>query len=192
MEWEPIIHRIIRARLYSTIAKLTIVKCYAPTDDAADDEKDEFYSKLQEILTYIPKHDMTIVMGDLKAKVGSDNTGIEEYMGKHGLEEHRVTNKEISERTGIRPIVEEVKKRRWRWLGHVLRMSRSRHPLIALTWNPQGARKEDHRVPGGDQWKVKEWSQGRHGTSSIGSPRTEYVNGGSLWDPNPSRGLWII
>ncbi|GFR82356.1 endonuclease-reverse transcriptase [Elysia marginata] len=56
--------------------------------------------------------------------------------------EHRVTNKEMSERTGIRPIVEEVKKRRWRWLGHVLRMSKSRHPLIALAWNPQGARKK--------------------------------------------------
>ncbi|GFS05811.1 hypothetical protein ElyMa_004691200 [Elysia marginata] len=55
--------------------------------------------------------------------------------------EHRVTNKEIFERTGIRPIVEEVKKRRWRWLGHVLRMSKSRHPLIALTWNPKGSRR---------------------------------------------------
>ncbi|GFS14902.1 hypothetical protein ElyMa_004918600 [Elysia marginata] len=39
---------------------------------------------------------------------------------------------------------------------------------------------EDHKVPGGDQWKVKEWSQGRHGTSSIGSPGTG-VNGGTLF-----------
>ncbi|GFS19819.1 craniofacial development protein 2 [Elysia marginata] len=86
MEWEPINHRIIRARLYSRFTKLTIVQCYAPTDN----EKDEFYSKVQEVLTYIPKHDATIVMGDLNAKVGSDNTGFEEYMGKHGL---GVTNK---------------------------------------------------------------------------------------------------
>ncbi|GFR93859.1 LINE-1 retrotransposable element ORF2 protein [Elysia marginata] len=43
-------------------------------------------------------------------------------------------------------------------------------------------RKEDHRVPGGDQWKVKEWSQGRHRTSSIGWPGTD-VNGESLWVP---------
>ncbi|GFS08908.1 LINE-1 reverse transcriptase-like protein [Elysia marginata] len=42
----------------------------------------------------------------------------------------------------MRPIVEEVKKRRWRWLGHVLEMSKPRHLLIALTWNPQGARKK--------------------------------------------------
>ncbi|GFS23570.1 craniofacial development protein 2 [Elysia marginata] len=84
MEWKPINHRIIRARLYSRFSKLTIVQCYAPTEDAAG-EKDEFYSKLQKVLTYIPKHDITIVMGDLNAKVGSDNTGFEEYMGKHGL-----------------------------------------------------------------------------------------------------------
>ncbi|GFS14922.1 craniofacial development protein 2-like [Elysia marginata] len=81
MEWEPINHRIIRARLYSRFAKLTIVQCYASIEDAADDE---FYSKLQEVLTYIPKHHITIVMGDLNAKVGSDNTGFEKYMGKQG------------------------------------------------------------------------------------------------------------
>ncbi|GFR58180.1 craniofacial development protein 2 [Elysia marginata] len=40
---------------------------------------------VQEILTYIPKHVITIVMGDLNAKVGPDNTGFEEYTGKHGL-----------------------------------------------------------------------------------------------------------
>ncbi|GFS03505.1 endonuclease-reverse transcriptase [Elysia marginata] len=83
--------------------------------------------------------------------------------------EHRVTNKEISERTGIRPIVEEVKKRRWRWLGHVLRMSKSRHPLIALRWNPQGARKkgrpqgtwrrsvESESVESGKTWNELNW-----------------------------------
>ncbi|GFS12323.1 hypothetical protein ElyMa_001369200 [Elysia marginata] len=56
--------------------------------------------------------------------------------------EHRVTNKEISERTFMRPIVKEVKKRTWGRLGHVLRLSKSRHPLNALTRNPQGARKK--------------------------------------------------
>ncbi|GFR75443.1 craniofacial development protein 2-like [Elysia marginata] len=67
MEWEPINHRTIRARLYSRFAKLTTVQCYAPTEAAADDEKDKFYSKLQEILSYIPKHNITVVMGDLNA-----------------------------------------------------------------------------------------------------------------------------
>ncbi|GFR92863.1 endonuclease-reverse transcriptase [Elysia marginata] len=83
--------------------------------------------------------------------------------------QHRVTNKEISERTGIRPIVEEVKHRRWRWLRHVLRVSKSRHPLTALTWNPQGAGKkgrpqgtwrrsvESERVESGKTWNELNW-----------------------------------
>ena len=55
--------------------------------------------------------------------------------------EQRVTNEEISRRTGINNIVLEVKQRRWRWLGHVLRMNRSRHPHVALRWHPPGNRK---------------------------------------------------
>ncbi|GFS14370.1 craniofacial development protein 2-like [Elysia marginata] len=86
MALEPINHSIIRSRLYSGFEKLTIVQCCAPTEDAADGENDEFYSELQEILAYIPKHDITIVMGDINAKIGSDNTMFEEYIGKHGLE----------------------------------------------------------------------------------------------------------
>ncbi|GFR84996.1 hypothetical protein ElyMa_002431700 [Elysia marginata] len=79
--------------------------------------------------------------------------------------EHRVTSKEIFElRTGIRPILEEVKERRWRWLRHVFKMSKSRQLLITLTWNPQRARKkgrpkstwrrsvESERVGSGKTW----------------------------------------
>ncbi|GFR94899.1 hypothetical protein ElyMa_000930600 [Elysia marginata] len=67
------------------------------------------------------------------------------------------------------PIVEEIKKRRRRWLGHVLRMDKSRHPLIALTWNPKGARKkgrpqgiwrrsvENERVESEETWNELNW-----------------------------------
>ena len=52
-----------------------------------------------------------------------------------------VTNREVSKRTGINNIIEEVKQRRWRWLGHVLRMNKTRHPHAALRWAPPGKRK---------------------------------------------------
>ena len=54
--------------------------------------------------------------------------------------EHRTTNEEISKRTGITNIVLEVKKRRWKWLGHVLRMNKERHPRKILRWTPPGKR----------------------------------------------------
>ena len=83
--------------------------------------------------------------------------------------EQRVTNKEIQERTGINCIVEEVQRRRWKWLGHILRMNRSRHPLIALTWNPQGKRRrgrpkgtwrrtvDSEREEAGKTWNELKW-----------------------------------
>ena len=52
----------------------------------------------------------------------------------------RVSNEEIWRRTGMGGIVLEVKRRRWTWLGHVLRMKKGRHPLEALSWAPPGKR----------------------------------------------------
>ena len=53
----------------------------------------------------------------------------------------KVSNEDLLERTQMKPASQEVKRRRWKWIGHVLRMEPSRHPRIALTWRPQGKRK---------------------------------------------------
>ena len=52
----------------------------------------------------------------------------------------KVTNREVWKRADINDIVQEVKKRRWKWLCHVLRMKKDRHPYAALTWAPPGKR----------------------------------------------------
>ena len=54
--------------------------------------------------------------------------------------ERTVTSREVWKRVGINDIAQEVKKRRWKWLGHVLRMKKDRHPYAALTWAPPGKR----------------------------------------------------
>ena len=53
----------------------------------------------------------------------------------------RVTNEEIRARAGLETISKQVARRRWAWLGHVLRMDHHSHPRIALTWVPEGKRK---------------------------------------------------
>ena len=53
---------------------------------------------------------------------------------------HIISNKELEERTKIVNIVTEIKRRRWNWIGHVLRMKRNRHPSRALHWTPMGKR----------------------------------------------------
>ena len=44
-------------------------------------------------------------------------------------------------RAGLETISKQVARRRWAWLGHVLRMDHYSHPRIALTWVPEGKRK---------------------------------------------------
>ena len=53
----------------------------------------------------------------------------------------RVTNEEIRARAGLQTISKQVARRRWTWLGHVLRMDHCSHLRIALTWVPEGKRK---------------------------------------------------
>ena len=40
--------------------------------------------QLQSEVAAISNHDVLLVIGDLNAKVGSDNTGREDHMSKHG------------------------------------------------------------------------------------------------------------
>ncbi|KAJ8356884.1 hypothetical protein SKAU_G00196780 [Synaphobranchus kaupii] len=85
--WEPVSSRIITAKFATKKSniKLNIIQCYAPTNDAEDEKKDDFYHQLQTVLDRRGAKDITILMRDLNAKIGSDNTGYEEIMGKHGL-----------------------------------------------------------------------------------------------------------
>ena len=52
-----------------------------------------------------------------------------------------ISNDEILKRTKQRRISEEVKIRRWKWIGHVYRMKDDSHCITAMTWKPEGRRK---------------------------------------------------
>ena len=52
-----------------------------------------------------------------------------------------ISNSALHERTNTKPITLEVRARRWRWIGHVLRMPQASLPKIALRWTPDGRRK---------------------------------------------------
>ena len=52
-----------------------------------------------------------------------------------------INNKDLWQRTGQLEAEEELKKRKWRWIGHTLRKPPTNITRQALTWNPHGRRK---------------------------------------------------
>ena len=72
MGCQPVSSRLITIRLRATPFNITIVQAYAPTTDYDDEEIEDFYEQLQEVLEQVPKKDILIVQGDWNAKVGKD------------------------------------------------------------------------------------------------------------------------
>ena len=84
IEWKPVSARLLRASFYGKHSKLTIMRCYSPTNDAEPEKKEIFHSMLQAEKERIPAHDVLNIMGDFNAKVGSGNVGRERTMGSQG------------------------------------------------------------------------------------------------------------
>ena len=49
---------------------------------------------------------------------------------------NKISNAELHERTDMLPISLEVKKRRWRWIGHVNRIPHTSIPRVVMRWTP--------------------------------------------------------
>ena len=68
IEWSPVNSRIITAWFYSKYTKLSIIHVYAPTNEACDEDKDQFYEELQSVVDRYNRHDMVIITGDINAR----------------------------------------------------------------------------------------------------------------------------
>ena len=81
MEWEPVSERIFTAIFASKYQNMSVIQVYTPTNVAADEEKEAFYHQLQTVYNKTPRRDVTFVIGDFNAKIGSDNADMETVMG---------------------------------------------------------------------------------------------------------------
>ena len=66
---------------------LTLISAYAPTLDADEERKDEFYEALDRIIVSIPKDDKVILLGDFNARVGKTDYLWPHVIGKQGQNE---------------------------------------------------------------------------------------------------------
>ena len=97
LSWEPVSPRILTARFNSKGRRVTIIQCYAPTNVADIEDKVHFYEQVQSVMDRVPARDMKILMGDLNAKVGTDNTNRDLIMGKHSTGEQNENGELLAE-----------------------------------------------------------------------------------------------
>ena len=85
--------RIITAKFRAKIKNINmaVVQCCAPTNEAEEEKKEDFYkeedfyNRLQNVLDKQREEDLKLLMRNFDAKIGADNRGYEHVMGKHGL-----------------------------------------------------------------------------------------------------------
>ena len=65
IEWEPVSQRTITSKFKITHKRMSlkIIQCYASTNDADENVKEEFYQLLEETIRKCSARDITIVMG---------------------------------------------------------------------------------------------------------------------------------
>ena len=85
MGFHALSDRIRIVKIASKPFNLVIVQVYAPTSTSPEDEIEKFYDDLDAAYKMCGSHEMKIVMGDLNAKVGTEQDPLREVVGRYGL-----------------------------------------------------------------------------------------------------------
>lgn len=72
IKFEAVSERLCFLRLKAKHRKLSLINVHAPTEEKSEEEKEEFYELLENIYQRLPESDMKIILGDMNAKVGTE------------------------------------------------------------------------------------------------------------------------
>lgn len=124
MTFKPINGRIAYLRIRAK-TNMSLVNCYAPTEDSNDNEKEAFYNELESLCDTIPKRDMLIILGDFNAKIGKEER-IRNIAGKNTIHDRTNTNGDrlsnLAEATNSLIVSTKFEHKKmhkitWRWPG---------------------------------------------------------------------------
>ncbi|KAL1447016.1 hypothetical protein WDU94_015647 [Cyamophila willieti] len=79
----PVSDRVMLIQLKAQPIDMNIIQVYAPTTDGADEEVEELYNSINQVLRKLKKEDLTIIMGDFNSKLGEGRTST--AVGPFGL-----------------------------------------------------------------------------------------------------------
>lgn len=97
MGYKPVSSRMMVARFGGQPFNITIIQVYAPTSESTDEEIEDFYTKLTELVEEVPVKDVLIMSGDWNAKVGSNREGWENVMGRFGFGDRNARGERLLE-----------------------------------------------------------------------------------------------
>ena len=82
--WFPVSNRLLVAKLQHRFGTLSVVVAYAPTNEASDDDKDDFYASLEQAMQLVNTNDLVLCLGDFNAESGTarDSTNV---VGPYGF-----------------------------------------------------------------------------------------------------------
>jgi exonuclease III len=130
--YNPVNSRMIVARFSGAPLNIAIVQVYVPTSDSTEEDIETFYGQLERIIEELPRKDMKVVIGDWNAKVGTDNVGWEQVMGRHGYGERNERGERLLEFASKNDLLitntrfQQKDSRKWTWMApgrqHYLRV----------------------------------------------------------------------
>ena len=174
----------------------TIISAYAPTLDAEDLVKEEFYSQLDSILSTVPKDDKIILLGDFNARVGRDRELWTGTIGKEGVgkvnangtllltkcAEHNlvITNTLFRQKNRYKVSWQHPRSKQWHLIDYIIVRSRDQQDVL-LTKAVTGADEcwTDHRLIASTM-KIKLRSKVKHHSKEN---RVKKFNIEALQDP---------